>query len=188
MNHVIPALGGNGMAIPLQITAHNFELTDAIEREIRKNAEKLEKFYDRINRCRVVVEVPHRHKRDGKLYNVRIDIRLPGKNLVIKREQHEDLYVAVRDAFSAAIRQIEDKARRERGDVKQHEEMEHARVSAIFFDEGYGFLRTPGGREIYFHENSVLNSGFKRLSVGIEVRYTEEMGEEGPQASTVVSL
>jgi ribosomal subunit interface protein len=173
------------MMIPLQITVRNVSLSEAAKQAIREKAEKLDKFYDRIMSCRVVVEAPHRHNRHGVLYNVRIDLTVPGGELLVKREPHEDLYVAIRDAFDAARRQLEDYARRQRGQVKLHEESPQARVSKLFPGEDYGFLETPDEREIYFHRNSVLNGGFERLEVGSFVRFTEEMGEQGPQATTV---
>lgn len=169
------------MILPLQITARNIELTDAIKADIHEKAEKLDTFYDRITSCRVIVEaLPKR-----SLYNVHIDITVPGKELVIKREPNSDLYIAIRDSFLAARRKLEDFVRQLRGNVKHHEETPHARISSLFPDMGYGFLTTPDNREIYFHENSVLNQDFKRLKVGAEVRFTEEMGEKGPQASSV---
>jgi ribosomal subunit interface protein len=176
------------MEIPLQITARNLELTDAIRTDIQEKAEKLDRFYDRIMRCRVVVESPHRHHHEGKLYNVHIDITVPGAELVVKREPNEDLYVAIRDSFHAARRELEDFARRNRGDVKHHEEAPHARISAVFPEKGYGFLMTPDNREIYFHEHSVINHDLKNLKVGMEVRFVEEEGIKGPQASTVTVL
>ena len=169
------------MILPLQITSRNLELTEAIKADIREHAEKLDKYYDRIMSCRVVVEaLPKR-----SLYNVCIDITVPGAELVVKRDPNTDLYLSIRDAFHDARRKLEDFARRQRGDVKHHEEMPHARISALFPDKGYGFLATPDGREIYFHEHSVLNHKFKQLEIGIEVRFAEEMGEKGPQASSV---
>jgi cold shock CspA family protein len=122
------------------------------------------------------------------LYNVRIDMTVPGAELVIKREPNEDLDVAIRDAFDAARRQLEDFARRHRGAVKHHEELPHARISALFPDKSYGFLTTSDGREIYFHEHSVINCDFKHLQVGMEVHFTEERGEKGPQASTLTVI
>ncbi|MCF6158959.1 MAG: HPF/RaiA family ribosome-associated protein [wastewater metagenome] len=169
------------MIIPLQITARNIELTEAIETNIREHAEKLDKFYERLTSCRVVVEaIPKR-----SLYNVHVDMTVPGKELVVKREPNTDLYLAIRDAFNAARRELEDFARVQRGDVKHHEEPPRARISTLFPDKGYGFLTTFDGREIYFHQNSVLNHDFKRLELGMEVRFAEEMGEKGPQASSV---
>jgi cold shock CspA family protein len=96
--------------------------------------------------------------------------------------------VAVRDAFDVARRQLEDFVRHQRGDVKSHETPPHARVSKLFPEGGYGFLETPDGREIYFHRNSVLHEGFNRLKINSEVRFSEEMGEKGPQASSVTLI
>jgi ribosomal subunit interface protein len=173
------------MKIPLQITVRNLDLTEAFKEEIQKKAEKLDKFYDQIMRCRVVVEVPHRHSREGILYKVHIHMTVPGTELAVERELADDLEVAIRDAFDAARRKLEDFARKQRGDVKQHEPLPHARVSALFLDKGYGFLTTVDNREIYFHEHSIVNRDFKHLKVGMEVRYVEKQGEKGPQASTV---
>jgi cold shock CspA family protein len=117
---------------------------------------------------------------------VRIDLIVPGDELVVDRQVDEDLYVAIRDAFHAARRKLEDYARRQRGAVKVHEASPHARVVKLFPDEGYGFLETPDGREVYFHRNSVKDSGFDRLEIGTEVRFAEESGEQGPQASAVI--
>lgn len=176
------------MKLPLQITARNLELPEAVKEVIRDKAERLDKYYTQIMRCRVVVEVPHRHHHEGILYNVHIDMTVPGAELVVKREPNKDLDVAIRDAFDAARRKLEDFARRQRGDVKHHEEVSHARISALFPDKGYGFLTTPDGQEIYFHEHSVLNYDFKHLEIGMEVRFVEEQGEKGPQASTVTIM
>ncbi|MCC6347025.1 MAG: HPF/RaiA family ribosome-associated protein [Nitrospirales bacterium] len=169
----------------LQITARTVELDDWLKEEITRRAAKLESAYQRIIHCRVVVEVPHRHKRDGVLYNIRIDLHVPGAVLMVEREPNEDLTAAMRDAFDAARRKLEDYSRQQRGDVKRRAEAPHARVSALFPEDGYGFLTTSEGSEMYFHENSVLNGDFKRLRIGAEVRFAEEEGEKGPQASTV---
>ncbi len=169
------------MILPLQITSRNLELTEAIKADIREHAGKLDKYYDRITGCRVVVEaLPKR-----SLYNVNVDLTVPGAELVVKLDPNTDLYVSIRDAFHDARRKLEDFARRQRGDVKHHEGQLHARISALFPEKGYGFLTTQDGREIYFHEHSVLNRKFKQLEVGREVRFAEEMGEKGPQASSV---
>jgi ribosomal subunit interface protein len=173
------------MKIPLQITARDFELPESIEAIIREKADKLNTFCDQIMSCRVVVETPHRRQQKGLLYNVRIDMTVPGAELVVKREPHADIHAAVREAFDAARRQLQDQTRRQRGEVKVHEETPRARVHALLPEDGYGFLITSAGREIYFHENSVLDGKFKQLKVGMEVRFVETDGEKGPQASTV---
>jgi ribosomal subunit interface protein len=174
------------MKIPLQLTVRNLSLSEAAEKDIREKVASLDSHYDKITGCKVVVDAPHRHHHKGGAYDVRIDLTVPGKELVIRREADEDLYVAIRDAFDAARLGLEKISRRQRGDVKTHEEVSpHARVIRLFPVEGYGFLQTNTGREIYFHRNSVLNGGFDRLTIGFEVRFVEEEGEKGPQASTV---
>lgn len=164
--------------------------SEAIERNIREKADKLESFCEKIMGCRVLVEAPHRHHRKGKLYHVRIDLTLPGGEIVINREPsrhaaHKDAYVAIRDAFVAARRKLQDFARRRRGVLKIHEPRPRARVTKLFPDKGFGFLETADGREIYFHGNSVLEPGFHQLEIGTEVTFAEEPGLDGPQASTV---
>jgi ribosomal subunit interface protein len=174
--------------IPLQITSRDIDLTDAIRAEITEKAGKLDKFYDRIMRCRVVVESPRRHQHKGKLYSVHIYMTVPGAELTVKRELDRDLYVALRDAFRDAQRKLEDFVREQRSDVKHHEESPRAVISTLFPDRNYGFLTTPDGLEVYFHENSVVNKDFSKLKVGMKVRFVKEAGEKGPQASTVTVL
>jgi cold shock CspA family protein/ribosome-associated translation inhibitor RaiA len=169
---------------PLQITARDVSLSEVAENDIRAKAEHLDTYYDGIIGCRVVVEGPGRHHRRGP-FTVRIEVIVPGTELVVDRQTDEDLYVVIRDAFDAARRRLEDYARRQRGDVKQHEGMLYARVSKLLPERDHGFLETSEGREIYFHRNSVLHPGFERLVIGTEVRFAEEAGEQGPQASTV---
>lgn len=180
------------MQIPVQITFRDIPGSAAVEDNIREHAAKLERFFDRVTRCRVVVEAPHRHHHQGKLYHVRVDLTVPGSELVVNREPHEhhaheDVYVAIRDAFLAAGRQLEEFARKHRHHVKTHEEAPAARVVRLFADQGYGFVATSDGREIYFHKNSVVDGGFTNLAVGTEVRVVVAEGESinGPQASTV---
>jgi len=176
------------MKLSLQITARDFELTDAIKAEITEKVEKLDKFCDQIIKCRVVVEAPHRHSHDGRLYNVNIDLKVPGSEMIIKREPNEDLYVAIRDSFNAAKRKIEEFVDQQRREVKYHEEVPQGKIASLFVDEGYGFLAKIDGSEVYFHENSVLNKGFEKLKIGMKVRFAEELGAKGPQASSVTVL
>ena len=82
-------------------------------------------------------------------------------------------------------RQLEDYARRQRLAVKQHELPPHAKVSKLFPQEGYGFIETADGRDVYFHRDSVLHDAFDRLHIGTEVSFAEETGAKGPQATTV---
>jgi ribosomal subunit interface protein len=109
------------MQIPLQITIRDIDHSEALETHIRDKVKKLDEFFNHIMSCRVVVEVPHKHHHQGKQFNVRIDIGVPGGEIVVNRDHAEDVYVALRDAFDAAKRKIEDHARKIRGDTKTHE-------------------------------------------------------------------
>lgn len=109
------------MQIPLQITIRDVEHSEALETHIREKAKKLDEFFNHIMSCRVVVEVPHKHHHQGMQYNVRIDIGVAGGEIAVNRDHAEDVYVALRDAFDVAKRQLEDYARKLRGDVKTHE-------------------------------------------------------------------
>jgi cold shock CspA family protein len=192
--------------------------SEVVEAHIREAAQKLDEFCDEIMGCRVLLEIPHQHHRKGKLYHVRIDLTVPGAEFVIKRAPrlvtdrparfrkapedveleesrelskyaaHDEIQLSIRDAFDAARRKLQDYARRRRGVLKLHEGSPHARVTKLFPDEGFGFLDTADGREIYFHKNSVLDSGFSGLKIGTEVHFVEELGEKGPQASTVTPV
>jgi len=178
------------MKLPLQITFRNLDRSPAIEADIEEKANKLDEFFEHIMRCRVVVEADHKHHHKGNLYHVRVDITVPGHELVVKRDPkehqaHEDVYVAIRDAFDAAKRQLEDYARKLRGDVKSHDVPPHGRISELIPMEDYGRIETLDGRSIYFHRNSVINMDFDKLEIGYEVRFDEEEGDEGPQASSV---
>lgn len=178
------------MQLPLQITFKNMDSSPAVEARIREEAEKLDRFYGHIMGCHVVVEAPHRHHRKGKLYRVSLDITVPPrKEIAVGQERrqdhaHEDVYVAIRDAFEAAARRLEDHARRLRGDVKAHEVPFHGRVARLFPD--HGFIEGADGQEIYFHRNSVVG-GFDSLEVDAEVRYVvaERESASGWQATTV---
>jgi len=178
------------MQIPLQVTFRNIGRSEAIEVKIRERAEKLERFYEGIVGCRVIVEELHQHHRKGNHFHVRVDLTVPDAELVASREPDEhhryaDVYIAIRDAFDALERQLEDYARRQDRRVKVHEVPPHGRISELYPAEGYGKISTPDGRMIYFHRNSVVGADFDRLQVGAEVRFSEEAGERGPQASTV---
>jgi len=184
------------MPIPLQITFRHMDSSDAVEKAIRSHAEKLDRFSERIMGCRVVVSAPHQHHRQGKLYEIRIDLRVAGEEIAVTREgpenhAHEDIYVAIRDAFNAAARVLQDHTRRFQGDVKAHAEPLHGKIVRLFPYEGYGFLESAADRqEIYFHKNSVTGPGFDKLEVGAEVRFVIAEGESphGPQASAVTAV
>jgi ribosomal subunit interface protein len=173
------------MKTPLQITFRGIEHSSAVEAHIRDKAEKLETFFEPIMSCRVVVEVPHQHKHQGRAFNVRIDIGVPGSEIVVNRDNHEDLYVALRDGFDAARRQLEDYGHRLRRETKTHEAEYLGKVVRIFPDEGYGFIRRVDGDELYFSSANLVNTTFSQLREGDAVKFIEELAAEGPQAKRV---
>lgn len=177
-----------------QVSFDDIDLTEEVRERLRDTAldwiDQLEQFHPRITGCHVVVAMPHRHHRLGGLYSVRIEVVVPEGEVVVSREHHEnhahqDAFVAMRDAFAAAKRRLEDHARRLRGAVKVHQPPAHGVVAKLFPLAGYGFIETPEGREIYFHRNAVGNGTFDVLDLGTPVRFTEEEGDQGPQASAV---
>jgi cold shock CspA family protein len=195
------------MDFPIQISFRNVEPSPSVQEWVEQHANKLTTFHQRIIRCRVAIEMDHRHLRRGNRHLVKVLLSVPGRQLVarnlaapvdpeklqvagrkVKRSEigagQKQLRVAITQAFRAAGRQLQDLLRAQRGEVKVHKES-LAKVAEIFREHGYGFLETLEGRRIYFHKNSVLNNGFARLAPGAAVRFVEESGDHGPQASTV---
>jgi cold shock CspA family protein/ribosome-associated translation inhibitor RaiA len=180
------------MQIPLKIAFEGgLTSSDALRTRIEREVAKLERFADRITACRVAVIGRSGRHRHGDLFAVRIQIVTPaGSDIMIDRNPsadhaHEDPYVAVRDAFAAARRRLQEHERRLAGEVKTHEAPPHGRVVTLVAEQDHGFIETSDGREIYFHRNALLNGDFERLKLGAEVRFAEAEGEKGPQASTV---
>lgn len=179
------------METPIQVSFRHLGYSPFIATAVREKAKKLEKYCTEITSMRVLVEPSQRRRNQGNLYHIRIEITVPGREIIVSRDPsanhaHEDVYVAIRDAFDAARRQLEDHVRIRYRDKQRHHELPtHAKVIRLFPNEECGFLQTKDGREVYFHTNSVLNNGFDKLQLGDEVRFVEARGEKGPQASTV---
>lgn len=173
------------MQIPLKITMRDIPTSEAIENHIRKKVAKLEKLYPRLTSCRVTLNMPHKHKHQGKLVNAKVGMMLPQGEINVNRHSNEDAYVAIRDAFDAAGRQLEDYARRQRGDVKRHAMPQHGHIVRMFESEGYGFIETDDGQEFYFSSENMANMDFDHLQPGVEVQFIEDMGAEGHQAKRV---
>lgn len=176
------------MQIPVKITFRGMDTSPAVEARIYEKSAKLETFYDRITSCRVVVEAPHKRHHKGKLYLVSIDVTVPGNEFVVNtgkrfNQSHEDVYVAIRDAFDAMRRRLEDHSRESRGQVKVHDTPPHGVILRLFQD--HGFIVTLEQGEIYFHRNSVVDGRFDQLEEGVAVRFAAAQGEKGLQATTV---
>ena len=176
--------------IPLQIICRDFSLTPSIRFVVREYVSKLETFSPRIVRCEVTISAPHRHKHKGKIYHVSVHLQVPGAYIVVSREpekdfSHENLRLAIHDAFRALDRRLEDQVRKMRRDVKTLESQPQGCVSEVFPELDYGFLDTGDGQEVYFHRNSLRGSSLEKLKVGTPVHFQVEAGEKGPQATFV---
>lgn len=182
------------MQIPLQITFRDSsDPTGAIHASIHEHVEKLNNFHKNIIGCQVVVEAPHHNHHKGNLYQVRINLSVPGHKLVASSESkhnhaHEDVYVAVRDAFEAITAQLDSLVHIQRGNIKVHVALPQGSISALFPESDYGRIVTPDGHDIYFHRNSLTNGDFDNLKIGTRVTYEDEMGDEGLQAVYVKIL
>lgn len=178
----------------LVLTWRGVPPSDAIAERVRQWVERLRRYHDHITGCATTIEKPSSHHRQsGSQYRVRIEVTIPGSRLLVTRDPaatraHADLYATVNTAFREARRQLLLSSRRAHHLVKSRAEVAAGEVVSLFPRAGYGFLRTAEGREIYFHEKSVLHAGFRRLRPGMWVRYVEEAGQQGPQASTVAPL
>jgi len=173
------------MQLPLQVSLHGIASSDALQNAIRDKAAKLERYFNHIMSCRVVLSLEGRHKRRGRHFTARIDLKVPGGEIAVTHEHDEDLQVALRDAFDAARRQLEDYARDQRGDVKSHAPEHTGRVARVDPQQGFGFILTPDGRELYFSRENVVHPPFEHLAVGTAVHFIEEPAAEGMQAKRV---
>jgi cold shock CspA family protein/ribosome-associated translation inhibitor RaiA len=205
----VRARGQDGVTVsfPIQITYRSVEISPGADAWIRNRVEKLATFHEKIIRCRVAVELAHRHLRQGNRYQVRVLLSVPGGRLAtrslsapidpeklleagkkLKKQEigmpQKELRRSVTEALRSAARRLQDQVRRRRRQVKQHQ-TPVARVADILPIRGFGFLEAEDGRRIYFHRNSVLCDAFRRLRRGMLVTFAEERGERGPQASTV---
>ena len=180
------------MQVPIEITFRDVERTDPLDSLIRDEAARLERFHDRITSCHVAVEKPQEHLNSGRQWRVRIDVTVPRENeIVVRREagkgdMHEELSTVIKDAFSAAERQLKELHERQRGEVKEPAQAPNVGiVRRIMRDEGYGFIMDESEQEIYFHRNAVTSGDFDRVTEGTAAWYQTEMGDNGLQATAV---
>ena len=179
------------MQVPLKISFHNMAASESIEARVRERVARLERLADGIVSCRVTIEAPHKQPHRSTV-GITIDIGVPGKDIVVKREQrhHEsrdDAYQVINVAFDVAERQLEEHRDVLRREVKTHEGAVYARIVRLFPQQGYGFIETPGQQDVYFHRVVVEDDAYDQLEVGSEVHYVlaDDEGPMGPQASRV---
>jgi ribosomal subunit interface protein len=173
-----------------QIIFHDVARTEWVERYIATRVQRLERFAQGIVSVHTTLAREQRSHSTGNLYRVTVEVRLPPqKDLAARKERTirdmgTQLRALIRSAFDALERQLKQTAEKRRYDVKSHDSEPRGLVSKLH-PEGYGFIRSFDNQELYFHRNSVLHGDFERLTVGTEVRYSAEEGDEGPQASSV---
>jgi ribosomal subunit interface protein len=177
---------------PFAIHFTNMERSDEVEASVRTRVERVEKFFDEITSCHVFVDASHLRRRKGNRYEVRIEIRVPGTELAVNDRPgdvnaHDDVHVAIRDAFNAMERRLKKWKQQFRSPPKAREAPLQGRVAEIRPGEGHGQIATTDGRLVYFHQNSVITGGFDELKVGdpVELVVRSDESEKGPQASTV---
>ncbi len=177
------------MKVPLTISYHGFDKRQDIDDLIREEAEKLERFNGHINSCRISLDqVTGRLENGG--YRISIDMRVaPGHEIVVKNEPKETkeqpaIQSIIRDGFKTARERLKRLSEQQRQEVKSHPGQQ-VQAAIARLNEDHGFLRSADGRDIYFHRNALVDGDFGELRVGAGVAYSEEMGEKGPQASSV---
>ena len=181
------------MQVPIEISFGSTHSNGAIRSLIDQESAKLERVCDHISSCRVALDEQPEPKRARNPYRVRVEVHVPPRHTLVAESRPRDnnptdpLPAVIRATFKAMQAQLRKLVAKQHGNVKFHptEQESLAMVSRLFPEEGYGFIKTPDGRDIYFHRNSVLHHDFDRLTPGTAVRFVEEAGEEGPQASTV---
>ena len=180
------------MRVPLDISYQGLSRSKAIEELIRNDAAKLEKVCDNLISCRVGLRLDQKSSTSGNEYRMRIEMRMPpGHNLVVTntpggKDDNSDLPAMIKTTFKIAHRRLRQQMEKQQGEKKRHPDQEVGGfVTKIYADDGYGFLRSLDGEEIYFHRNSIVGARFEHLEPGAGVTYTAELGEKGLQASTV---
>jgi len=179
------------METPVEIDFQGMDATPETRAAIDKHVAVLEDRFGRVTAGRIVLRAPGGRHRTGGLYEINIHLALPdGRDVNVGRtpqndERYADLNFALNDAFKRARRQLQDQVRKLQGHIKQHDGPPTGTVTELDSLGEFGFIETSDGREIYFHRNSVLNGDFAKLEVGARVTFAEEMGDKGPQASTV---
>ena len=172
------------MQVPIQVTFRDVKHSSEVDAHLHEKSAKLHQFADNIISCHVVIEYASKQQQTGNLYNTRIVVNVPGKELVSTHNHNENMYLSIRDGFSDMIRQLEEYSRILHGNIKRHTPIIEGTVARVF-DKGFGFIETANGDEYYFNEDNVIHPKFGTLKVGEHVRFIEHMGDQGMQAHRI---
>lgn len=180
------------MQIPPEIAFQHVEPSDDIRALIAEKFTLLEKIYDGIISAHIQIRAPHQRKQTGNLFSVTIEIRVPGKALVVRKEQgdaarHEHLRATLRDAFAAMAVELKRWKDTIKGEVKSHGGPLQGRIVQLDQTRAFGQILATDNRLIYFHKNSVIDGSFDDLALRDTVELVVQSDESaiGPQASTV---
>lgn len=176
------------MQVPVQITFRDFPHSEAVETHLHEKIDKLQQFCHNIVACHVVLELANKNQHRGNLYDTRITITVPGKELVSKLNEDENMYVSIKTAFEDMTRQLENYVQQIHGDVKNHQPIVSGTIVRLFNGDGFGFIEKTDGSEFYFNATHVVTPSFHKLSIGMPVHFVEGMGSDGPQAHRVKGL
>ena len=177
------------VAIPFDIAYEDLDPVPAAERHVLRGLARLERLAPDLVRVHVTLAKRGARREKGDLYTVNLEVTGPGRDVFVSRtptlhSESEDLLIAIGEAFDKARRGLVESRAVMRGEVKSHEPAATGTVTELFPD--YGFIRAMDGRVVYFHKHSVLAGGWDDMEVGVQVRFADEPGDEGPQATAVV--
>lgn len=174
------------MTVSRQITFRDIPHSDAIKNHLDEKIDKLAQFCEKIISCHVVVELASRSQHQGNLHNIRITLTVPGKELISKHNETEDMYISIRDAFADMTRQLECYEEQIHGQVKNHQAVIlSGTIARLFNGDGFGFIESGDGGEFYFNAGHVVHPTFEKLTVGMPVHFVEHNGNDGPQAHRI---
>lgn len=168
-----------------QITFRDIPHSEAIENNINNHIEQLESLFDKIIACHVTVEQSQKKQHQGKIYSIKIILDVPRKQIVSTKNDHEDIYVALRDGFNHTERMLKEYRREQQGEVKSHPIENKGKIDRIIPGEDYGFIVDNSGEEYYFHSTNVHHPKFNELKEGNLVKFLPIVGDEGMQAHRV---
>ena len=182
------------MDIPLELAFHNMTPSDSLRSAVEREVERLERFYNHIVGCRVVIEMPHkRHRLGSNVPDVHVVLRVPGREIVISREMSHaankksavNAYAVLKDAFRAAQQRLKDYRRQIQGEVKAKETPRLGHVTELVAENDYGFITAADGAQIYFHRNAIAGDGFGAITIGDAVEYALAINDKDNAAIRV---
>jgi cold shock CspA family protein/ribosome-associated translation inhibitor RaiA len=179
------------MQSPANITFRHMQASPEVRQDIETRIADLEKFHHHVVSCNVVVTGPSNRHEHGQEFHVQLTVQVPGEDIAVsdslgQSEATQDLNLLLHSVFEVADRKLREQARMMGGrEVKHHAEILHGKIDRIFEGEGYGFIKSDDGNDVYFEEDNLTNSSWEKLRVDMKVRFREGDGDKGPYAMNV---